>query len=1254
MRILAIRGRNIASLAETFSIDFTAEPLRSAGLFAITGETGAGKSSILDAMCLALYGHCPRLGTGSGAEDVPDPSGDALKSSDPRSCLRRGAAEGFAEVDFLGVDGIAYRARWTARRAHGRGTGRLQSVDRQVARIDDGQVIARSIREADEAVERASGLTYEEFRRTVLLAQGDFDAFLRADTAARADVLEKVTGTGIYREMSRRVFERTAEADRIVHDLEVRRGSVAVKTEEERAALVAERSDLDAAVAAEAGRRREVADAIGRWDAIAAAERAAAEAEAALAQATAAAASLAETRGRVALHDRADPLRPLHAREAEARAATARAEAAAETARLQAEGAEAALAAAKEVEANARAGHDAEEARFKSFGPVWSHAERLDSGVATATAEVESAQRRHEDAATGHAALAGTARELATRLAEAQAAETAAAAERARLAPLRPLAERWDEIDGMLRKRQSFHAERAAALTKAADHEATAAAASRRLSEIDAADRADVSRRDELDGELGQARTALDARDEAGTHHRMSALGTLRDHLAGVARAAEAFDRAAVDREAAARREAAASEARARADADRTAATDAARLAEARIEALGAPLARARDAASEQAAALRLRLVPGEACPVCGSTEHPLHADGALAKLAADLAADVEAAHVRLRGANEALKEAQQRHAGAEAAASSAGEEARRAAAQADEETLRYRKALEAARPLATDLGLPLGLADRPGGQALLAREAEAAAGRALEEARATFAAIGAERAALDALVAERQAAQQRIEARGAERGRLERETAGAREAQALARQTVETLGERLESSGRELHPLIAPGGVTLEELDACDARAAAARDVLAAAAPAFRAAETATGHAAAMLADLRPREAEARAQLAAAAGSLRETADLLAARLSARDAIVAERSRLLGGEPTESHRSRVNAARIAAGKAMDVAAEALRRADAGAAAARAAMLERARAAEDAREAQALAAEALARATQDAGFAAQERDALLAVPTHEVGGWRAALHAADEAVQTATLLCRTRVADRDAQMAAGMPEESRDALVAQREEIDARLGERQGRLGAIRNALETDDTLRATVADLESEIAAAKEKAGVWRAVNAAIGSRNGDRFARFAQGVTLDMLVELANERLAELKPRYRLARAGDLALHVIDADMADEVRSTRSLSGGERFLVSLALALALAGLGGRRSLAGTLFIDEGFGSLDADSLEVAIDALEALQSQGRTVGVISHVEAMKDRIPVQVRVTRHGAGRSAVAVTAPEGWAA
>jgi exonuclease SbcC len=105
----------------------------------------------------------------------------------------------------------------------------------------------------------------------------------------------------------------------------------------------------------------------------------------------------------------------------------------------------------------------------------------------------------------------------------------------------------------------------------------------------------------------------------------------------------------------------------------------------------------------------------------------------------------------------------------------------------------------------------------------------------------------------------------------------------------------------------------------------------------------------------------------------------------------------------------------------------------------------------------------------------------------------------------------------------------------------------------------------------------------------------------------------------------------------------------MGFERRGTRSLSGGERFLVSLSLAIALSGLEGRQSFVDTLFIDEGFGSLDAETLDIAIDALECLQGQGRKVGVITHVAAMIERIAVQIRVEKHGHGRSRIAVAAP-----
>ena len=168
-----------------------------------------------------------------------------------------------------------------------------------------------------------------------------------------------------------------------------------------------------------------------------------------------------------------------------------------------------------------------------------------------------------------------------------------------------------------------------------------------------------------------------------------------------------------------------------------------------------------------------------------------------------------------------------------------------------------------------------------------------------------------------------------------------------------------------------------------------------------------------------------------------------------------------------------------------------------------------------------------------------------------------------------------------------------------------------------------------------------------------WSQLNDLIGSASGDKFRRFAQGLTLDHLVALANRQLDRLHGRYLLQRrASDaLELDVIDTWQADAARDTRTLSGGESFLVSLALALALSDLVSVKTRIESLFLDEGFGTLDAETLDTALDALDALNASGKTIGVISHVEAMKERIPVQIRVRKiNGLGYSKLELPRPQ----
>lgn len=173
------------------------------------------------------------------------------------------------------------------------------------------------------------------------------------------------------------------------------------------------------------------------------------------------------------------------------------------------------------------------------------------------------------------------------------------------------------------------------------------------------------------------------------------------------------------------------------------------------------------------------------------------------------------------------------------------------------------------------------------------------------------------------------------------------------------------------------------------------------------------------------------------------------------------------------------------------------------------------------------------------------------------------------------------------------------------------------------------------------------ELAMKQDEAERWGKLNKLIGSADGAKFKVIAQSYTLNLLLRHANKHLAYLSKRYKLQQVPDtLALQVIDCDMCDEVRTVYSLSGGESFLISLALALGLSSLSSNNLKVESLFIDEGFGSLDADSLRTAMEALEQLQMQGRKIGVISHVQEMSERIAVQVRLHKSVNGKSEIVI--------
>ena len=217
MRLLTLRFKNLNSLAGEWQIDFTHTDYQSQGLFAIVGATGAGKSTLLDAICLALYGQTPRLGK-------------ITQSSN--EIMSRHYGECFAEVEFSTLKGN-YRCHWGQHRAGKKAAGKLQSPQHEIVAVATGKVLAHKIKTVQETLIEVSGLDFERFTRAILLAQGGFSAFLQAKPDERSPILEQLTGTKIYSQISIKVAERRSEAAKTLKILETKLAGIQVLSNEE-------------------------------------------------------------------------------------------------------------------------------------------------------------------------------------------------------------------------------------------------------------------------------------------------------------------------------------------------------------------------------------------------------------------------------------------------------------------------------------------------------------------------------------------------------------------------------------------------------------------------------------------------------------------------------------------------------------------------------------------------------------------------------------------------------------------------------------------------------------------------------------------------------------------------------------------------------------------------------------------------------------------------------------------------------------
>lgn len=1025
MKIIAIRGKNLASLEGEFEIDFGAEPLFSAGIFAITGSTGAGKSTLLDALCLALFDSTPRMNKAKENNvSVVDVQDKMIAQNDSRSILRRGTAEGYSEVDFVTLTGEMYRSRWMVRRSRGKVEGSLQKVEMSLVNLTTGREEQGTKTELLLRITELIGLSFEQFSRSVLLAQGDFATFLKARQSEKAEILEKLTGTEIYSRISASVYEKTKQAETAYKLLQERIKGIELLTEEQEQALIGEKEQLNACLAEEY-KQEEGLTAQLKW--------------------------LEEERQSW-------------------------------QACLQAE--EAQVAIRKEIE------------EAKPRYELWARIERAQE---VRDLFMEERNTRHqiaennqqwlawqEESKKNEAALSLTVSQLA-------ASQEALKAFKEALLQLEPQMVRAKELDIQLIENRKQQAEWQREVKAALQYK-------NKLTE------AIAWQEEEIKQLQGKQQTVQAWFEKYATYAPLipaiELVTSLLTHWE-TAKAQQLFNSTLLEK------------------LKQTADTE-----EQRLKALQQEAERLNQLLPAEVVMLRAQLKEGAPCPVCGSLHHPQAMQTDVQSLQEE---ELNRMKERVTQENERLTI-----------------------------TLHQRQ-LEIAR---------------------LAALIESYA----QQAETSLAKVTAYVSILPHW--------EELLAKG------------------TLKQAVQEFGKQWNARQQEQTDL-------KEDLTRKQAQLDSRKSEILNATQSY---EEKCLKAEAQQAELATHEAERRALLggeATEAVALRHAARQQSLEKELETALARHHALTL---EVESLKTRLLQTETMVTRLKETAARHSQR----------------------------IVEWLEAQAEKMEYA--ELEALLLKDRTWVNAEKQFLNALKEretAAQAVKEERRQKWEEHQTRPSKPEPGETYERLVATLTECRAEKEIHSNRQVQIAFTLENHQKGKQRISAFEQELTEKTTVYENWSRLNELFGSQTGAKFKEIAQGYTLDVLLLYANKHLQDLAPRYELQRVPDtLALQIIDLDMMGEVRSVHSLSGGESFLVSLALALGLSSLSSNRMNVESLFIDEGFGSLDIDTLRVAMDALERLQMQGRKIGVISHVEEMTERIPTRIQVVKVSNGKSYVCV--------